>query len=250
MAIRLLALDMDGTLLNARQAISPENRRWIRRAAENGVTVCLASGRGRPTMLPYYEELGLAGTPFVAVNGGEVWRDESRLLSRRPLDRSLNRRLLAIAEETDAWFWAYGCEGYYLTKADWDPGFVQEEWLKFGYYAEDREVLARVKAELGRLGPLEITNSDPNNLEINPPGVSKAAGLAEVCRELGIRMEETVAVGDSLNDLAMIRQAGVGVAMGNAQPAVKRAADAVVAANDEDGVAEAIRRFVFGEAAK
>jgi hypothetical protein len=249
MAIKLVALDMDGTLLDGGQDISPENRRWIRRAMEAGVTVCLASGRGRGSMLPYYERLGLSGQPFVAVNGGEVWRDANRLLSRRPLDRSLNGPLKAIAEAHDTWFWAYGLDGY-LTKANWDAAFEKETWLKFGYYTEDPEALARVKEALAALGPLEITNSDPNNLEVNPCGVSKAAGLAEVCRELGIRMEDAMAVGDSLNDLAMIRQAGIGVAMGNAQPAVKRAADAVVAGNEEDGVAEAIRRFVFGEAAR
>lgn len=82
----------------------------------------------------------------------------------------------------------------------------------------------------------------------NPAGVTKASGLAEVCRVLGIGMEQAVAVGDSLNDLAMIKEAGLGVAMGNAQEAVKQAADEVVAGNEEDGVAEAIRRFVFGEA--
>lgn len=249
MTVKLLALDMDGTLLDGSKHVSPETRRWIDKAKEAGVIVCLASGRGRQSMLPYHAELGLSGVPFVAVNGGEVWRDEHSLLTRRALDPSLNRRFVAIAEETGAWFWAYGLDGY-LTKDRWVSGFADETWLKFGYYTDDRDALARVKEELGKLGPLEITNSDPNNVEVNPPGVTKASGLAEVCRVLGIGMDETVAVGDSLNDLPMIREAGLGVAMGNAQEAVKQAADRVVADNEQDGVAEAIRRFVFGEAAR
>jgi hypothetical protein len=249
MTIKLLALDMDGTLLNENKDISAENRRWIRKAREAGVVVCLATGRGRRSLLPYYEQLGLSGAPFVAVNGGEVWQDEERLLRRTPLDLSLNCPLAEIAKEAGAWFWAYGLDGY-LTKDNWEPGFERETWLKFGIYTEDRVALARAKEAVARLGELEITNSDPNNLEVNPPGVTKASGLAEVCRLLGISMEETAAVGDSLNDLPMIREAGIGVAMGNAQRAVKEAADAVVATNEEDGVAEVIRRFVFGEAAK
>lgn len=247
MNVKLVALDMDGTLLDGNKNVSAENRRWIGRAMDAGVAVCLASGRGRQSMLPYHEELGLSGVPFVSVNGGEVWRDERTLLVRRTLDRSLNRRFVSLAEETGAWYWAYGPDGY-LTKDNWTDGFEDIEWLKFGLYTEDREALDRAKEQLATFGPLELTNSDPNNVEINPAGVTKASGLAEVCRVLGIGMEQAVAVGDSLNDLAMIKEAGLGVAMGNAQEAVKQAADEVVAGNEEDGVAEAIRRFVFGEA--
>lgn len=247
MTIKLLALDMDGTLLNEDKDISAQNRHWIGKARENGVTICLASGRGRQSMLPYHEQLGLAGTPFVAVNGGEVWLDEKTLLQRTQLDRSLNRKLVSLAEQTGAWFWAYGPEGY-LTKDNWTPGFEEESWLKFGFYTDDPAALARVKESLDGFGPLAVSNSHPNNVEVNPAGVTKASGLAAVCRKLGLDMGQVAAMGDSLNDLAMIRESGLGIAMGNAQETVKQAADAVVASNEEDGVAEAIRRFVFGEA--
>lgn len=92
-----------------------------------------------------------------------------------------------------------------------------------------------------------MTNSHPCNIELNPKGVSKASGLKEVCRRLGIDMSEVVAVGDSLNDLAMIREAGLGVAMGNAQEEVKKAADWTTVTNEEDGVAEVIFKKVLGE---
>lgn len=247
MTIKLLALDMDGTLLNEDKEISAQNRHWINKAREAGVVICLASGRGKQSMLPYHGELELAGVPYVAVNGGEVWLDEHKLHKRTTLDKSLNQRFLSLAEQTGAWFWAYGREGY-LTKDNWEPGFEEEDWLKFGYYTDDPVALAEVKQQLREFGPLALSNSHPNNVEVNPAGVTKASGLAEVCSKLGFGLDRVAAVGDSLNDLAMIREAGVGIAMGNAQETVKQAADAVVATNEEDGVAEAIRRFVFGEA--
>jgi len=94
----------------------------------------------------------------------------------------------------------------------------------------------------------EITNSHPANLEFNPKGVNKAAGLRQVCQLYGLSMDEVVAMGDSLNDIAMIREAGLGVAMGNAQEEVKRAADMIALSNTEDGVAHLIRSFVLQEA--
>jgi hypothetical protein len=100
--------------------------------------------------------------------------------------------------------------------------------------------------QLQDLGGLEITNSTPTNLEINPLGVNKAYGIGEVCKLLGIEMSQVVAVGDSLNDLAAIQAAGLGVAMGNAQETVQQEADAVVASNNEDGIAEVIEKYILG----
>ncbi|MNI76727.1 Sugar phosphatase YidA [compost metagenome] len=101
--------------------------------------------------------------------------------------------------------------------------------------------------QLQDLGGLEITNSSPSNLEINPLGINKASGIREVCKLLGLEMSQVVAVGDSLNDLAAIQQSGFGVAMGNAQEVVKQEADAVVATNNNDGIAEVIQKYILTE---
>lgn len=85
------------------------------------------------------------------------------------------------------------------------------------------------------------------NLEINPLGVNKATGIKQVCELLGLDMSQVVAVGDSLNDLAVIQQAGLGVAMGNAQQTVKDEADLVVASNNENGIVEVIRDHILIE---
>jgi len=242
MDIRLLALDMDGTLLDNEQRIPGENAEWIRRAVAEGIVVVLATGRAIFTVEPYVEVLELE-SPLVLSNGSEVRKSVSEVWSRHLLTGEQVRRLREIALRMDVWYWSAAVSGSY-NRDNWDASGEHEQWLKFGYYTENREKLGRILEELKSLGQFEITNSDPNNLEINPKGVSKASGLREVCARLGIMMEQVAAAGDSLNDLAMIREAGFGVAMGNAQEAVKRAADWITDTNGNGGVAKLIRRIL------
>ena len=102
-----------------------------------------------------------------------------------------------------------------------------------------------VQKELQERGEFELSNSTPTNIEVNPAGINKARGLTLVCERLGIEMKNVMAVGDSLNDLAMIAEAGLGIAMGNAQEVVKKAAAWVTSTNNEDGVALAIHKWVI-----
>ncbi|MBO9605664.1 MAG: HAD hydrolase family protein [Paenibacillaceae bacterium] len=150
-----------------------------------------------------------------------------------------------LAVTSDTRYWGYTPEGDF-NKDNWPDDPASAQWLKFGFSSLDGEKPRIIRATLESWGGLEITNSSPYNLELNPIGISKASGVSEVCRLLGIGMHEVIAVGGSLNDIAMIRAAGLGIAMGNAQDEVKRVADAVTATNDEDGVAEVIERYIFG----
>ncbi|AIQ54684.1 Cof-type HAD-IIB family hydrolase [Paenibacillus sp. FSL R7-0331] len=245
---RLLALDMDGTLLNDEQLITPKTVEWIKKAVDAGVHVCLSTGRAFRSAMPYAEQLGLK-TPMITVNGSEIWREPYELYRRSLMDPALIHRLYEIAEEYGIWFWAYSTEQVY-NRNNWDGDIMGREWLKFGYSTEDDDIRHKLLMQLQDLGGLEITNSTPVNLEINPLGVNKAYGIGEVCRLLGIDMSQVVAVGDSLNDLAAIQAAGLGVAMGNAQETVQQEADAVVASNNEDGIAEVIEKYVLGVTAE
>lgn len=122
---------------------------------------------------------------------------------------------------------------------------MDSEWLKFGFYTENEVNRKAIYQAIASWDAIEMTNSHPFNIECNPKGINKASGLREVCKLYGINMSEVVAIGDSLNDVAMIREAGLGVAMGNAQEEVKKIADIVTATNDEDGVARVIQNFVL-----
>ena len=120
-----------------------------------------------------------------------------------------------------------------------------QEWLKFGYFTENMEKLQQIRDIVEGWGTLEITNSHPSNIELNPLGISKASGVETVCQLLGISMSEVIAMGDSENDIAMIREVGLGVAMGNAQDEVKRIADITTVTNNEHAIAKVIRTYML-----
>lgn len=240
---KLLALDMDGTLLNEEQKISKENQYWLSKAQEKGITVCLSTGRGMITIRPYLEQLGLT-SPVVSVNGSEVWKSPREVLYRHEMQLEWILELRELALKHQVWYWAYSTDGVF-NRDEWTDNPAAKTWLKFGYYIDDIDILQEVRETVQRKNLFEITNSHPFNLEMNPPGVNKASGLKSVCELLGLTMDQVIAVGDSLNDVSMIQECGLGVAMGNAQEAVKKLADAVTLKNDEHGVAEVVRRYIF-----
>lgn len=240
---KLLALDMDGTLLNESQEVSEENRKWIRAAQDAGIIVSLSTGRGYDSALPYAEDLGL-NSPMVLVNGSEVWASPGTLQKRERMELDDIIQLRDIAIEHGSWYWAYSTTGVY-NRENWTESYHKEHWLKFGFYEDKDDVRNSIMSKLIPFSYLAITNSDPRNIEINPAGVSKLSGLLEVCSLLGIQMSQVVAMGDSMNDIAMIQGAGLGVAMGNAQDAVKEAADVTTGTNVENGVAQIIRQYLL-----
>lgn len=245
---KLLALDMDGTLLNELSEISEENAKWINKALDAGVTVSFSTGRGFESALPFAEQLGLT-TPMITVNGGEVWARPHVLHKRTEMSPVYVKRLHELAlQYPEVWFWAYTTVRIYNKERWFEPveDYDSFHWLKFGYYTEDDAAREAILAETLSWEAFEITNSSPHNIELNPLGVSKASALHELCGLLGIEMSQVIAAGDSLNDIAAIREAGLGVAMGNAQQAVKEAADVVTLTNDEHGVAEIIKTYIFG----
>lgn len=247
---KLLALDMDGTLLNDELHISDVNLKWIKKAIEQDVTVIFSTGRGFINAIGYAQDIGLE-TPMITVNGGEIWSKPHVLLERKTLDAKWIGKLHGLTEQyPNTWFWAYTSERIY-NKDSWHElkGDASEhEWLKFGYYDEDIETVQAIRQHIEEWKGLEISNSSIYNLEINPLGVSKATALEQLCEHMGISMQEVIAVGDSLNDIKAIKAAGLGVAMENAQDEVKAAADAITFSNNDHGVAEVIRRFIFNGA--
>ena len=243
---RLIALDMDGTLLDEDGRVSEANRRWINEALNAGLLVCLTTGRGIQSVQPYLDELEL-NTPMVTVNGSEVWEKPGSLWVRHTVPAEWIGELRERAVALGIWYWAYSTEGV-LNRDRWaDRPLSEYEWLKFGIHTDRDDARADFRRWAEETDRYEVTNSHPHNLELNPRGINKASGLAEICSRIGLSLSEVVAVGDSLNDIAMIRAAGLGVAMGNAQDAVKQAADRVTATNANDGVAAVIQSILQGD---
>lgn len=247
MVFQLIALDMDGTLIGTDRDISPNNRRWIESAQQAGVRVVLATGRPVREVLPYAEQLHLR-SPLIINNGSEIWETPSSLYQRHVIAPELIERIFAELSKygNEVGFWAHTVSGR-IDSASTLSDIRSVQWLQFGIKSANLDHLHRIREELTSWGELEISNSHSTNIECNPYGISKASGLEQVCSMLHISMTDTIAVGDSLNDIRMIRAAGLGVAMGNAQDAVKHAADVVAPSNVEDGVSWVIKNYLLPE---
>ena len=262
--IRLIALDVDGTLLNPEGKILPETVKAIAEAREKGCRVVLATGRSAPEAVYFAAQ---AGCDSLAVClGGGVLADAvtGKHLKRWDMDRETGRKVLeqvtgapvscmVFAGEVNlmdrasaAFFQAaypYDCFHEHTTVVDDVPGYLEEHDLPLTklFAVGDPTCFEEITAGLRQLPQVELTSSGRENFEVVPRGVDKGMALTCLADMWGISMEETGAVGDSDNDRAMLRVVGRAVAMGNACDALKAEADYVTASNKEDGVAQAIR---------
>ncbi|KML27500.1 HAD family phosphatase [Priestia aryabhattai] len=239
---KLIALDMDGTLLNNQQEVSEENRAAIAKAQEQGVHVVLSTGRSLLTCREYAQSLQLSSY-LITVNGSEIWDESGQLVERKLIDASHIEKMWNLTQEHKLNFWAVTTDKVW--RDEFPEDIASQEWLKFGYDIPDDALREEVLKQIAGISDFEISNSSLTNLEINALGINKAKGIMTVCERLGISMDEVIAMGDSLNDMAMIEAAGCGIAMGNAQEAVKEAADWVTDTNVNNGVAKAISHWVL-----
>ena len=240
---KLIALDLDGTLLNLSGTVSSENQHWIRIVRDAGIEVTIATGRMRRGMVPKVVELLGLTAPIVTGNGGEVWTANGQLLERHPLALDDVCFLRDLANSHDCDFWASGVD--FLSDRDNFPNDVSiQQWIKFGFRSGGDAVIQAIWKQLRECDRYEVTNSHPLNIEVNVKSITKAHGLQRVCYELGISPSQVVAIGDSLNDVSMLRWAGLGIATRNAQAETKQAADWITAHCLEDGVAEAIKKLL------
>ena len=267
MTIRLLAIDLDGTLVNHDLVMNPRDVAAVKAAAASGVTVVLATGRMFKSSLRFAEPLGLRG-PIINYQGavvreiasGEVWY-------RCELTVPMQQKVLALAEPKDWHVNAYVDEVVYTARARPEADlyariamvpyeavgplskWVRQDSTKMVLVDMDpEEVPARMTELSAWMGDVaRVTRSLDWFVEVVNPQVSKAAALAMVADRLGIAQAEVCAIGDNTNDEDMVRWAGFGVAMGNAPAALKGLAKHVTGTVDEAGVAEVIERFVIGK---
>lgn len=240
--IKLIAIDMDGTLLNDHNEISAKNRKAIKEAQEIGVHVVISTGRSSVACKELVDSLSL-NSYLITVNGSEIWDETGALIDRQLLGTEYIEQMWGLKQKHQVNCWASSVGNVW--REEFPEDFTAHEWLKFGFEINDDKIRQTIFDELIQNKALEISNSSPINLEINAAGVNKAKALEKVCKRIGIKMDHVLAMGDSLNDLAMIKESGFGVAMGNAQQYVKDSADWVTTSNLDDGVAKAIREWVL-----
>ena len=265
MDIKIIAADLDDTLLDGALEITPRCREAVARASRLGVGVVLASGRMARSIAPYWGMLGLR-TPVVACNGATVYSGPGGgLLYHRPVGAEAAREACAFAESNGWYVQAYVGDGYIFEREcayselyrriSGVAGSAAGAPLSVALSGPPHKLLVidepgRVPAILEALrarygGSLEAATSKPNYIEITHPEANKGAALRAALGHLGAAPENVMAIGDSLNDIPMFKVAGLAVAMGNAHAEAKRAAHYVTLSNDEDGAAAAIERFVL-----
>lgn len=240
---QLVVLDLDGTILTPEKEITNKTEYWIRKAVDAGVTVIFATGRGIQRTKELWDYLGLKG-PMVLANGAEIWEEPGRILERHIIKKEYVQKLHQLAVNNDAQFWGYSIEEF-IRQDNWKKEMLEYRWLKFGMRHKDLDIIRKLRQEVRNWGTLEVTRTAAINMEVTPKGITKAYGVQKVCELLGINMDDVMAIGDSLNDLYLIQSVGLGIAMGNADEILKQAADIVTGTNEQDGVAQAIKQYLF-----
>ena len=269
--IRVLALDLDGTLTNDEKIVTPRTRAALDAAAAQGVTIVLASGRPTAGIQPLAEELGLdkKGGCILSYNGGKIVDCRTgETLVEKTLDPALVPELCAFAAAQDIAILTYNREGIVCErdKDEWAnkecfttklPMIHVDDLASYVNYPVCKMLITLDPARRDAVcaagqqqfaGRADLYPSSPFFIEAVPQGVAKDGSLAELLRRMGLTRENLMACGDGLNDRSMIAYAGVGVAMQNAEQPVKDCADYVTTAdNNHDGVAEAVEKFILRE---
>jgi Cof subfamily protein (haloacid dehalogenase superfamily) len=258
--IKLIAIDLDGTLMDSEKKISEANIEAAQRARQQGIYVVLVSARPPFGMSPAAERLGLDGV-LIAYNGAYALKLSTRqVLIDRPMARADAHAVVHIFRRHDLYAGYYAADEWYVEKVcaemEWEaqslkrqPEIVPDLTVK-GLPAPHKMILIDLQRS-GRLHDClnEIRKSLPHvnahfsseyGLEISDEHATKAGALAVIVDRMGLESGQVAAIGDGENDLSMLQYAGIGVAMGNAPSQVQVEADWVVTTNDHDGVAQAI----------
>ncbi len=278
MPYRLLALDIDGTVVNSRDELTPATRAALHRAAAAGVRIVLATGRRYSRTLPLVEPLGI-DAPLVTASGALVKRpSDHRTLYRAEFAGRLLHELLAIVEQAgfDAVLYGdtygQGFDFYIPRRAITEPALAEylelnpecsrvipnlmrdpPEGIFAGFATGTREAMLALHEQLQAKVPGQLYTHVIRSpryqgymCEIAPEGATKWAGVLQLARQWGIAGDEICAVGDDVNDIPMIEAAGLGVAMGNAVAETKAAADRIAPHHDADGIVQVVEWVLEG----
>ena len=266
--VKVICCDIDGTLVRDDKSLSEENMEWIRKAvAERNVAFTLVSGRMYNGVRPFYDMLGISG-PISCYNGGTLYDDEGNIVEDHRIPHETALKLVEIQRRSKVGMILFNDRKWYLEKLDnyiyphkrkiylsecetgsFDRFLGQFDSNKILFMSPSDSDLDRVQAMVKEAGLFEDALTPyraEHCLELIPASVNKGLAIEALSRHFGVPCANIMALGDDTNDIEMLKTAGISVAMGNAVPAAKQAARFETCTNNENGVAKAIQRFVFG----
>lgn len=267
--IKLVAIDLDGTLLNSKKEISTRNKEALAKAKAAGVKIVICTGRPLAAIGRYLDDLNLrdTGDYSITFNGGLVQKnDTGEIIEKASMPLENVHDLYELAKElnvpldilsdglvlqlptTQEYKSLYSQLNKLLTFESYELGQLAADRIyNKAVIAVEQTYLDEQMKKIPRsfYDRYEIIKTRSNLLEFMPKGITKAYGISLLARDLGIKQEEIMTIGDEENDLPMIEYAGLGVAMENAVPRVKDLSDVITDTNDNYGVAQAVEKFVL-----
>lgn len=271
MDYKLVAIDMDGTLLNSENQISKRTKQAIENAKKKGIKIVMATGRILKSAINYSESLELKN-PIISCNGAVVADEEQNIIYKKAISRDISNKIMELGKIHDIYYHFYSDTSLYtntyikdMLRFYNDPNNTDEkriikmnmfkdpieifdnniEIYKFLFMDEDKEKLKVFKEKINLMDGVNICSSWGNNIEIMDFQVSKGNSLDYISKRLDISKEDIIAIGDNDNDISMLKYAGLGVAMGNAVEDAKKASDIITSSNDDDGVAKVIEKYIL-----
>lgn len=275
MKYKLIATDMDGTLLNSQNKISHRNREVLFKAVEEGIYIVLSTGRILKSALYYGNTIGLS-SPIIACNGALISCENGKdILYENPMDMASIKNVIKLAEESGIYYHFYNANTFYskeisdkmlkfyesyennLEKQQINLELFQNPMeilnekspiiYKFVFIEDDEDKLLEFRKKLENVEGINISSSWYNNIEVMNKGVSKGTGLEYLIKKLNIDKSEVVAIGDNENDISMFNMAGLAIGMKNGAESIKEHVHVITNTNDEDGVAKAIEKYVLNK---
>ncbi len=261
---KLVAIDIDDTLITDDKRITPATAAAIRQATEQGVHVTLATGRMFASAKEIAKQLEL-NVPIITYQGSLIKTAiDEQVLYERHVPQDIAAAVFQYCEDNELHIQAYHNDQLFaktVNKKLLDycalsdvPYHIEPEIAKLAalplnkiIIIEDPQVLDRIKPELERRfgGRVHLTKSKPNFLEFLHPEGTKGQALKVLAEQFDCPLEQTIAIGDSWNDIDLLQTAGLGVAMANAVPALKEAADYVTLSNNEEGVKHVFEKYIL-----
>jgi len=262
--ISAVVSDVDGTLVADDKSLPEANRLAVSKLADVGIAFGLISSRPPRGMAAVIEALDVP-LVFAGFNGGVISTAEDEILEQHLLAPDLSRRTVQSLLEDGADVWVFSGQEWFVRRTDshyvalevrtvnFRPTLVREFGAeldtvgKIVGVSDDPTLLGRsevkLRADLADLAT--IVRSQRYYLDITHPSANKGAGVRSIAKQLGVSLDEVAVIGDGPNDVVMFEAAGLSIAMGNAEPAVRQAANYVTGANNEGGFAQAMDRFVL-----